>query len=110
MSEALKQTNAQTSVEGEVSLGEIYAEMERLQKQMDADRADIRRLKAEIRALRAETRAILSTLKEAPSTASIVHPLAHLAGKYADEPMWDDYMQAIEEYRQSVDTQEAAGD
>lgn len=34
------------------------------------------------------------------------HPLAPLAGKYYDEPLWDDFMKAIKEYRQEVDEQE----
>lgn len=34
------------------------------------------------------------------------HPLARLAGKYADEPLWDDFQQAIQEYRQRVNQQE----
>jgi hypothetical protein len=35
------------------------------------------------------------------------HPLAPLAGKYNDAEWWDEYLQAIEEYRQEVN---AAGE
>jgi hypothetical protein len=34
------------------------------------------------------------------------HPLAHLIGKYKDEPLWDEWMAAIEEYRQERNAQE----
>lgn len=34
------------------------------------------------------------------------HPLAPLAGKYAHEPLWDDFQEAIREYRQRVNKEE----
>jgi hypothetical protein len=30
------------------------------------------------------------------------HPLAHLSGKYNEEPLWDEFLAAINEYRQEV--------
>lgn len=34
------------------------------------------------------------------------HPLAPLSGKYNNEPLWDDFMQAIREYRESLNEQD----
>ena len=34
------------------------------------------------------------------------HPLAPLAGKYNDEPLWDDFLEAIQEYRQRMNEQD----
>ena len=36
------------------------------------------------------------------------HPLVKLSGKYNDEPFWDDYLAAIDEYREEVNRLEAA--
>jgi hypothetical protein len=30
------------------------------------------------------------------------HPLAHLSGKYNEEPLWDEFLAAINEYPQEV--------
>lgn len=35
-----------------------------------------------------------------------VHPLARLAGKYNDEPLWDDFLQAMQEVRRQMNAQE----
>jgi len=34
------------------------------------------------------------------------HPLAHLAGVFENEPLWDELMQAIEEYREETNASE----
>ncbi len=33
------------------------------------------------------------------------HPLAHLAGKYNEEPLWDDFLQAMHEVRCRMNAQ-----
>jgi hypothetical protein len=38
------------------------------------------------------------------------HPIAALAGKYADEPLWDEFLEAIEEYRRRIDEQAATAE
>ncbi len=35
------------------------------------------------------------------------YPHASLAGKYDDEPLWDDYIAAIQEYRQELNEKES---
>lgn len=44
-----------------------------------------------------------------PASASCppqAHPLAHLAGKYNEEPLWDDFLQAMQEVRCQMNAQE----
>lgn len=36
------------------------------------------------------------------------HPLAHLSGKYNEEPLWDEFLAAINEYRQEVNARNEA--
>ena len=45
-------------------------------------------------------------LAENVSYPADVHPLAHLAGKYNDEPLWDDFLQAMQEVRRQMNAQE----
>ena len=41
-------------------------------------------------------------------TAPEAHPLAHLAGKYNDDPIWDNFAQAMQETRRKMDAKEEA--
>jgi hypothetical protein len=40
-----------------------------------------------------------------PPTSTAQHPLASLAGKYADDPLWDDMQQAMADNRREMDRQ-----
>ena len=37
-------------------------------------------------------------------------PLAHLAGKYNDEPIWDDFLQAMQEARRKMEAEDEAAE
>lgn len=47
---------------------------------------------------------------QAASATGVNHPWAHLAGKYDDEPAWDDFIEAIQQYRRSLIEQEDAAE
>ncbi len=49
-------------------------------------------------------REIRSDYIEVKSTHS--HPLAHLAGAFDNEPLWEEFLQAMREYRREIDEQE----
>lgn len=53
----------QDSPEGEMSLAQIVAEMQRLRGIMDKDRSEIERLKAESNAIKVETQNLLKRLE-----------------------------------------------
>jgi hypothetical protein len=42
----------------------------------------------------------------APKAAPPDHPLAHLAGSYADDPFWEEYQQAIRDHRAALDAEQ----
>ena len=44
------------------------------------------------------------------SVAVDTHPLAHLAGKYNDEPLWEDFLEAMELVRREMNDEEKAAE
>lgn len=48
--------------------------------------------------------------RQTADAASEAHPLAHLAGKYNDEPIWDDFLQAMQETRREMNAEEEAAE
>ena len=43
---------------------------------------------------------------EVVSCTQDAHPLARLAGKYNEEPLWDDFLQSMQDVRRQMNAQE----
>lgn len=50
------------------------------------------------------------TTQAPPPNAEEVNPLARIAGSYADDPNWDEFLQAMEASRRALDEETEAAD